>query len=108
MAVPTVTLAIRSPVRVGNTPIGVIHGSVTAASYDTAHPALTALTGKFRSATGLIVVAGASSAGWAIQWDVATSSFKAFGSNGAAPAALVEAPNATNIGTFHFHATGRI
>lgn len=108
MAVPVITFGARFAARSGNTPMGVIHGSAVHASYDTAHPAVTALTGKFRSTTGLIVVAGASSNGWAMQWDVATSSFKAFGSNGAAPAALVEAPNTTNIGTFHFHAIGRI
>jgi hypothetical protein len=108
MAAPSVTFYDAKALRLGNTPIGILIGTVTVASYDTAHPALTALTGKFRTTTGLTVSAGVSSGGWSISWDAATSSFKAYGSNGAAPAALVEAPNTTNLGNFTFHAIGRI
>jgi hypothetical protein len=108
MTAPPITFYDAKALRIGNTPLGILIGTVTVAAYDTAHPALAALTGKFRSTAGLTVSGGVTSAGWAISWDVATSSFKAYGSNGAAPAALVEAPNGTNIGNFTFHAIGRI
>lgn len=108
MAVPAVTLSTPKATRIGSLPLGVVFGSVNVTSYDTAHPALTALTGEFRSVTGLAVTAGISSAGFAIAWDPVTRSFKAYNSNGAAPAALLEAANAAAVGTFTFIAIGRI
>ena len=108
MAVPAVTLTSPKATRIASSPLGITFGSVNVTSYDTAHPALTALTGEFRTATGLSVVAGVSSGGFAIAWDSVTRSFKAYNSNGAAPAALLEAANGAAVGTFTFIAVGRI
>jgi hypothetical protein len=109
MAVPAVTLDFPIAQRVGNRPCGLISGSINITSYDTAHPALTALTGLFKPSGKLRVVAtGVSSNGYVLRWDNATNSFKAYSSNGAAPAALVEAPNATAVGSSDFIAMGQL
>jgi hypothetical protein len=109
MAVPAITLDFPIAQRVGNRVCGLISGSVNITSYDTAHPAVTALTGLFKPSGKLRVSpVGVSSNGYAIRWDNATNSFKAYSSNGAAPAALVEAPNTTAVGTFDFIAMGQL
>lgn len=79
MAVPAVTLDFPTPARVGNTAMGLLMGTVNISTYDAAHPAVTAITGKFKPSGKLRVVCnGLSSNGYAVQWDPATSSFKAF------------------------------
>jgi hypothetical protein len=109
MAVPAVTLDFPIAQRVGNRVCGLISGSINVTAYDTAHPALTVLTGLFKPAGKLRVSpVGVSSNGFAIRWDNATNSFKAYSSNGAAPTALAEAPNGTAVGTFDFIAMGQI
>jgi hypothetical protein len=109
MAVPAVTLDFPIAQRVGNRVCGLVSGSVNVTAYDTAHPALTALTGLFKPSGKLRVSpTGVSSNGYAVRWDNATNSFKAYSSNGAAPTALAEAPNGTAVGTFDFIAMGQI
>lgn len=109
MAAPAVTLDFPIAQRVGNRVCGLISGSVNVTSYDTAHPALTALTGLFKPSGKLRVCStGTSTGGFSIGWDVATKSFKAFNSNGAAPAALLEAANGAAVGSFDFIAMGQL
>jgi hypothetical protein len=109
MAVPAITLDFPIVQRVGNRPAGLISGSINVTAYDTAHPALTALTGLFKPSGKLrVTTTGVSSAGYSIRWDNATNSFKAYSSNGAAPAAMAEAPNGTAVGTFDFIAMGQL
>lgn len=109
MAVPILTFDTPIQQRIGNRPFGLVSGSVSITSYDTAHPAVTLLTGKFKPSGLLrVVCGGVSSLGFAVTWDKATSSFKAFNSNGASPAALNEAANAANVGTFDFIAMGQM
>jgi hypothetical protein len=109
MAVPAVTLDFPIAQRVGNRVCGLISGSINVTAYDTAHPALTALTGLFKPSGKLrVVVTAVSSLGFVVRWDNATNSFKAFSSNGAAPAAMAEAPNGTAVGTFDFIAMGQL
>jgi hypothetical protein len=109
MAAPAVTLDFPIAQRVGNRVCGLISGTVNITSYDTAHPAVPAITGLFKPSGKLRVSpVGVSSNGYAIRWDNATNSFKAYSSNGAAPAALVEAPNTTAVGTFDFIAMGQL
>jgi hypothetical protein len=75
MAVPAVTLDFPIAQRVGNRVCGLISGSVNVTSYDTAHPALTALTGLFKPSGKLRVSpTGVSSNGYSIRWDNATNS----------------------------------
>jgi hypothetical protein len=79
MAAPTVALDYPKPARLGNTPMGVVSGLVTISSYDTAHPAVTAITGVFKPSGLLRVVPnGESSNGYTVRWDHATDSFKAY------------------------------
>jgi hypothetical protein len=78
MAAPTVTLDTPTALRIGNGQFGVLSGSVTVAAYDTAHPEVTAITGKFKSSALLrVMAAGLSTNGYAINWDHTTKSFKA-------------------------------
>jgi len=111
MAAPTIAFDQRKTVRLGTVPgFGLITGLVTMSSYDNTHPEVTALTGKVinKTVTLRVVPDGVSSNGYAIRWDDATLSFKAYGSNGASPAALAEAANTTNVGTFGFVAFGQL
>lgn len=109
MAVPALTFDFPIQQRIGNRSSGLISGSVNVTSYDTAHPAVTALTGKFKPGGLLrVVCGGVSSGGFAVTWDKTTSSFKAYNSNGASPAALNEAANAAAVGTFDFIAMGQM
>ncbi len=106
MAVPAVTLDFPKPVRLGNSPMAVLAGSVNCTAYDTAHPAVTAITGHFRTSGKLrIVPEGLSSGGWLVQWDTASSSFKAYSAL-AQPA--TEATSTAAVGTFDFIAVGQI
>lgn len=90
MAVPTVTLDYPTPSRIGNRAVGVIAGSVTIGTYDTAHPEVTAITGKFISGGKLQVIPeGVSSLGLVVEWDTTTKSFKAY--KPATPAVTVSA-----------------
>lgn len=106
MAVPTVTLDPRTPVRLGNTPFGMLDGGCTTASYDTAHPAVTAITGKFKVAPR-VTVSGVTSNGFLVRWDATTSSFIAY-QQSAASGAMIEALNGANLGSWQFHAMGQL
>ncbi|SRR6266851_977381 len=106
MAVPTITLDMPRVTRLGNTQFGVLSGQVAISSYDTAHPAVAAITGKFKDTVLLRVLSGAvSTLGFWVAWDRATLSFKAYTSAGTVP---VEVANTTNVGNVDFVAIGHL
>lgn len=104
MAVPSVTLDTPKPSRLGNSVMGVLSGSVNVSSYDTSHPAVSAITGLFIG-SGLLRVTpnGLSSSGYLIRWDKASNSFKAYvpGATTLTPAAA-GAASAVTVGSSPF------
>lgn len=96
MAVPAVTLDTPRPGRLGNTPMGVLSGSVNISSYDTAHPAVVAITGLFLPSGKLrVAVCGVSSNGYGVTWDPVTKSFKAYKTAGTVSAPVLTISSGT-------------
>jgi hypothetical protein len=58
MAVPAITLDFPIAQRVGNRVCGLISGSANVTAYDTAHPAVAAITGLFKPSGKLPGVSG--------------------------------------------------
>lgn len=107
MAAPTITLDQRFPLGVDAKPFGIISGTAAIASYDTAHPEVTAITGKFRTGTAR-VFCGGSSNGFLVQWDATTKSFKAYTQTTGSATAFTEVANAVNVGNVQFLAIGQL
>ena len=108
MAAPPVTLDTPHAARVGNTQFGVAAGDVTVSSYDTAHPAVSAITGLFKSGGSVTVCPnGATNSGYIARWDDSTSSFILY-TPAASGAAIIEAASGTNCGSFDWIAIGQI
>lgn len=106
MAAPTVALDFPRVVRIGNTAMGILSGSVTVTSYDTAHPEVTAITKQFKPGGLLRVFPDAvSTAPRFVTWDSVTKSFKIYTTAGTVP---VEVANAVNSGVFGFMAIGQM
>jgi hypothetical protein len=106
MAVPTIILDFPKPSRLGNTAMGVLSGQMEAESYDTAHPAVASITGKFLAGGKLrVMCAPVTENGYFVAWDHVTSSFKAYTTAGTVP---VEVANTTDIGFFDFIAVGQL
>lgn len=75
----TVTLDTPKPGRLGNSPMGVLSGGVDLTNYNTTLAEATVITKAFLPNGKLRVVPnGVSSLGYAIKWDTASKSFKAF------------------------------
>src|SRR6266550_9161348 len=102
MAVYATTTTLDTPraTRIGNSPMGVLSGSVNLTNYNSAKVAVTAITGQFRGGSNLRVIPEAvSSNGQLVAWDEASSAFKCYVTTTGA-----EVANDVNVGTFGFHA----
>lgn len=109
MAVPTTTLDVAAPARLGNTPMGVISGTVNVSSYDTAHPEVTAITGKFIAGGALRVCPnGLSSGGYMIQWDDTSKSFKAYRAAGTVAAGTVTSTGTISSASISMTSAGTV
>lgn len=109
MAAPTVTFVQRKTMQLDGASFGLMTGSVNVTSYDNTHPAVTAITGKARQNSTLTVIPDAvSSGGYAITWDPASTSFKAYTTGSALSGVLAEAANAAAVGTFGFVLIGQL
>ncbi len=108
MAAPTITLDTPRAARLGNTQFGIISGGMVMSSYDTAHPAVTAIAGQFKSGSQMRVMPdGVTTSGYALSWDNATSSFKAY-TTASGGGALAEVASATVVGSAGFIAIGHL
>lgn len=83
----------------GSGGLAVLYGSVALSNYNSTRAEITGITGYFRGAP--IVVAGMTSTGHLVNWDVASKAFKARVSSTGA-----EVANDVDCGTFHFVAMG--
>lgn len=96
MAIPTVTLDTPKPGRLGNSPMGVLSGSVNISSYDTAHPEVTTITKAFLPAGKLrVTVCAFSSNGYIVFWDATSKSFKAYRPSGTSGAQTLNISSGT-------------
>lgn len=108
MAAPTITLDTPRPARLGNTQFGVASGLMVMSSYDTAHPEVTSITGMFQSGSvARVCPDGISTGGYALTWDAATKSVKAYVAN-TSGSVLLEASSGSNVGSAGFIAIGHI
>lgn len=106
MAAPAVTLDFPFAVRIGNTAMGILSGSVNITSYDDAHPEVTAITGHFKSGGLLRVVCdNVSDTPLFVSWDAVTKSFKVYTTAGTAP---VESAAAADGGAVSWIAIGQM
>lgn len=106
MAAPTITLDQPKPIRLGNSPFGIMSGLVNVSTYDTAHPEVTAITGKFK-VKPRVTFSGVSSTLYMPRWDATGGAIYMYQESGASGVAL-EAIAGTNCGVFSFTAVGQL